>query len=193
MALLKALERAAVVYDCVANFQAHPDAPPASPTPSGPLLAAAQLVVCDSDFLYEQKTRSASARRPAAPGRGPGGVSSRPGPRRDALAGLLRHLGARLRPGLPDGAMRRRAAKVTISGFLRAPPPQRSPHQAPGTDPRAELVQRLESFDGFLLPHRVNEFIEGRHPRQRSTSAWPWDGRSSPPAAFPRAVRRKGA
>jgi len=82
--------------------------------------------------------------------------------------------------------------EVTISGFLRAPPPKRSPHQAPGTDPARGALQRLESFDGFLLPHRVNEFMKGVIPA-RSTSAWPWDGRSiATPLPFLVPFARKG-
>lgn len=53
--LVRTLKPGAVLYDCASNFRAHPQAPADFARSERELLAMADQVVCDSDFLCEQK------------------------------------------------------------------------------------------------------------------------------------------
>ncbi len=44
-----------MIYDCASNFRGHPDAPADFPRQEAELLRRADAVVCDSNFLYDQK------------------------------------------------------------------------------------------------------------------------------------------
>jgi glycosyltransferase involved in cell wall biosynthesis len=118
-------------------------------------------VVCDSDFLYQQKRAEHGnvvqihqgvpeeffrAKPPAADFRrlcyyGTWGVDLEP-----AFLAALCEAGF----------------EVTVSGFLKGSPPpfpQGVRHLPPVR--REDLVARLEGFDAFLLPYRINPFLMG--------------------------------
>ena len=55
--IIKRLEPALVIYDCVANFESHPDVPKNYKSIERELLRLSDLILTDSDFLYEKIKR----------------------------------------------------------------------------------------------------------------------------------------
>ena len=158
--LAKQLSPAALVYDCASNFRGHPDAVADLPEIEGRLMRAADLVVCDSDFLFQQK-KAEHARVvqihqgvsedffAAAPARG----CTRFGYYGTWIADLdHRYLNALAAAGF----------EASFSGFIKCAQPPFSPAvRLLGPVARERLVERLEQFDAFILPHRINEFMRG--------------------------------
>ena len=159
--LIDALHPSAVIYDCASNFRGHPDAPADFAFHEAELLRRAGAVVCDSDFLYQQK----KAEHPnvvqihqgvseeffkAAP--------PKPDFRRFCYYGTwVPELNHEFLAALANDGF-----DVTISGFMKGTPPPLPPsvHRlAPA--PREQLVNRLENFDAILLPHRITPFMLG--------------------------------
>ena len=161
LTLLKLLEPGLVVYDCASHFAAHPQAPADFALTEERLLARADVVVTDSQFLHDRL----APRRP------------------DALRihqGVdVAFFGAKPPSGfwrsfcyygtwVPDldaafpAALAEAGFAVTLSGFMKGPPPPlpASVRRLPPVE-RARLVERLEEFDAFMLPHRMTEFHKG--------------------------------
>ncbi|UPT73605.1 MAG: hypothetical protein M0D55_17355 [Elusimicrobiota bacterium] len=61
--LVRTLKPGVVLYDCASNFRGHPSAPADFARLERELLSLADQVVCDSDFLFEQKRPSTPASR----------------------------------------------------------------------------------------------------------------------------------
>ena len=157
---IRQLKPGTMVYDCASNFRAHPHAPADFARQEKELLARTDLVVCDSDFLYQQKRAEHGsvvqihqgvpeeffvAKPPAADFRrlcyyGTWGQDTDP-----AFLAALSEAGF----------------EVTVSGFLKGSPvfPPGVRHLPPVR--REDLVARLENFDAFLLPYRINPFLMG--------------------------------
>lgn len=159
--LIRRLRPSLVVYDCASNFRAHPQAPRDFPQLEADLLRRADLVVCDSDYLYRQKQaehgrvvqihQGVSERFfDAAP--------PRPDHRRVCYYGTWV-------PDLDSGfltALDAAGFAVTLSGFVKGPPPAWPPSVRRLNPCTLDgLVRRLEGFDVFLLPHRVTPFHLG--------------------------------
>jgi hypothetical protein len=159
--IIDALKPSAVIYDCASNFRGHPDAPADFAHQEAELLRRADAVVCDSDFLYEQK----KAEHPRV-FQIHQGVSEEffkaapPSPefRRFCYYGTW----------VPElnheflAALANEGFEVTISGFMKGTPPPLPPsvRRLPPA-PREQLVKRLENFDVILLPHRITPFMMG--------------------------------
>lgn len=158
--VIRRLEPRVLVYDCASNFRGHPQAPADFPAQEKELLERADLVICDSDFLYEQKR--------AEHGRV---MQIHQGVPEDFF---------NAKPPLPDfrrlcyygtwgpdhdpaflSALHEAGFEVSVSGFLKGP--QRPPagiRLLPPV-PREGLVSRLQDFDAFLFPYRINPFLMG--------------------------------
>ncbi|TBR17717.1 hypothetical protein EPO15_16305 [bacterium] len=161
LALLELLKPALVVYDCASHFAAHPQAPADFAATEARLLARADLVVTDSQYLRDLL----APRRPDVlrvhQGVDESFFAAKP------PSGSWRsfcYYGTwvpDLDPALP-AALADAGFEVTLSGFTKGPPPTMPPsvRRLPPTA-KAELVGRLEAFDAFLLPHRLTEFHKG--------------------------------
>lgn len=159
--LVRTLAPGAVLYDCASNFRAHPDAPADFAALERALLALSDQVVCDSDFLYEQK--KAEHPRVAQIHQGvPEDFFGLPAPRgrwtsfcyygtwsRDLDAGLVEALAAA-------------GFETTVRGFTKGGAPELSAavRRAPPV-PRGRVAAGLAGFDGFLLPYRIDPFLLG--------------------------------
>lgn len=161
LALLELLKPALVVYDCASHFAAHPQAPADFAATEERLLKRADLVVTDSQYLHALL----APRRPDAirvhQGVDESFFAAKP------PAGTWRsfcYYGTwvpDLDPAFP-AALADAGFDVTLSGFVKGPPPPMpaSVRRLPPTE-RGRLVERLEAFDAFLLPHRITEFHKG--------------------------------
>jgi hypothetical protein len=157
LALIDALRPAKLVYDYASNFRGHPDAPSDFAQRESELLRRTDLVVCDSNFLYEQK----KAEHPNVVQLHQG-VSEEffaakpPSPdfRRFCCYGTwVPDLNPDFLTALADDGF-----DVCLSGFIKGTPP---PVRRLPPVPREKLLERLENFDVFLLPHRINPFMLG--------------------------------
>lgn len=157
--LIARLRPSTLVYDCASNFRGHPDAPRDFARLEAELLRAADLVVCDSNFLYEQKKAEHPRVVQIHQGVSEEFFSAKP-PSPDFRR--FCYYGSWIADLDPEflTALDRHGFDVTISGFMKAPPPPRSIHLLPPV-PRERLLERLENFDVFLLPHRINPFTLG--------------------------------
>lgn len=161
LALLDALTPSLVVYDCASNFGDHPDAPADFPAVERLLLARADLVVTDSAYLYDLQR----ARHPRVVRIHQGVDESflRAKPPSGAFRSFCYYgtWGTGLDAGLV-GALADAGFEVTVSGFVKGPPPDlpASVRRLPAI-PREELLARLEAFDAFLLPYRLTPFHNG--------------------------------
>ena len=159
--LLGRLEPGLVVYDCASNFRAHPQAPADFARLEAELLARCQLVVCDSDFLFRQK--QAEHGNVAQIHQGVSEDFFRAAPPRPDFRRFC-YYGSWV-PDLDCGflnALSRAGFEVTVSGFVRGAAPAWDPgiRRLPPV-PLARLVDRLEGFDAFLLPHKLTPFHMG--------------------------------
>ena len=162
--LAASLAPSVVLYDCACHFRAHPLTPADFPARERELLALADQVVCDSDFLYEQKLGEHRFvekihqgvpddffRLPAPPAGGEGFCcygtwSAGSDPRFvDALAAA--------------------GFKTTVSGFSKGDAPPLSPavRRLPPVA-RADVAASLAPYTGFLLPYRVDPYMAGVMP-----------------------------
>jgi O-antigen/teichoic acid export membrane protein len=159
--LISLLEPSAVVYDCASNFRAHPDAPADFQEIEGALLSVADLVVCDSNYLCEQKKAEHPNVLQIHQGVDADFLEAKPGgdpPRSFCYYGTWgpdlapEYLSALVEAGFP----------VTMSGFFKgdhAPLPEGVTRLEPTTP---ELLRRrLEGYDAFLMPYRITPFHLG--------------------------------
>jgi O-antigen/teichoic acid export membrane protein len=158
--LIRRLSPSVVVYDCASNFRAHPDAPADIKALERRLIRRAALVVTDSDFLYQQKRAEHPRVEQIHQGVASEFFSAKPANpafrRLCSYGSWVADLDPAYLIALADAGF-----DVTISGFLRCPPPQHPGIHVLGPVPREKLVERLEGFDAFLFPHRINEFMRG--------------------------------
>ncbi|MFI5350322.1 MAG: hypothetical protein ACHQ2Z_12315, partial [Elusimicrobiota bacterium] len=159
--LIDALTPSAVIYDCASNFRGHPDAPPDFPFQESELLRRSDAVVCDSDFLYAQKKAEHPHVFQIHQGVSEEFFKAAP-PKSDFRR--FCYYGTWV-PELNHeflSALANDGFEVTVSGFMKGPPPPFPPsvRRLPPA-PREQLVQRLENFDVILLPHKITPFMLG--------------------------------
>lgn len=161
LALLDSLTPSLVVYDCASNFSDHPDAPADFAEVERALLDRADLVVTDSRYLYDlQRPRHPRVVR-IHQGVDEAFLAAKPasgGFRSFCYYGTW---GSALDAELV-GALSRAGFDVTLSGFVKGPPPDlpAAVRRLPAI-PREELLGRLEAFDAFLLPYCLTPFHKG--------------------------------
>ncbi|MBI5625076.1 MAG: oligosaccharide flippase family protein [Elusimicrobia bacterium] len=159
--LLCLLEPSAVVYDCASNFRAHPDAPADFPEIEKALLSSSDVVVCDSNFLFEQKKAEHPRVVQIHQGVDADFLQARPG--NDPVRSFCYYgtWGPDLAPEYL-AALTEAGFPVTMSGFFKgdhAPLPPAVTRLEP-TSPD-KLRERLEGFDAFLMPYRITPFHLG--------------------------------
>ncbi|HAM34769.1 MAG TPA: hypothetical protein DEB40_00110 [Elusimicrobia bacterium] len=159
--LVRQLQPAAVIYDCASNFRAHPRAPKDFARQEAELLGRADLVICDSDFLYEQKRAEHGNVVQIHQGVPESFFAARPAEQRFLRFCYYGTWGQDLDPRFPV-ALAEAGFSVTVSGFSKgsASPLPPAIRRLPPV-PREQLVQRLENFDVFILPYRINPFLLG--------------------------------
>lgn len=161
LALLERLAPALVVYDCASHFAAHPGAPPDFDALEARLLRRADLVVTDSKFLHDRLASQHPRVVRVHQGVDESFFAAKPPSgswRSFCYYGTwVPELDARLPAALAEAGF-----EVTLSGFVKGPPPAMPPkvRRLPPV-PRERLVERLQEFDAFLLPHLLTPFHQG--------------------------------
>lgn len=161
LALIEEVGPSLVVYDCASNFRGHPHAPPDFARDERRLLDASALVVTDSDFLFEQKKAEHANVAQVHQGVPERFFDARPpsgGWRKLCYYGTwIDDIDPRYIAALAEAGF-----DVTISGFIKASTASlpSSVKILPPTTPE-KLVERLQEFDAFLFPYRVNAFTRG--------------------------------
>lgn len=159
--LLKTLAPSVVVYDCVANFRAHPEAPADFPARERELLGLAGQVVCDSDFLYEQKKLEHPFVEKIHQGV-PADFFRLP-PSRGVWTDFCYYgMWSRALDPLFVDALASAGFRAAVRGFTSADAPALSPgvERHPPVE-RDALTASLAPYDGFILPYRMSEFMMG--------------------------------
>lgn len=159
--LVRSLKPGVVLYDCASNFRAHPQAPSDFPALERELLSLSDQVVCDSDFLFEQK-RAEHPRVEKIHQGVPEEFFRLPPPRGRwedfCYYGTWSHdLDGRFVDALAAEGFR-----TAVRGFTKAGAPELRPEvrrSAPVA--REELAASLAPYDGLLLPYRLNPFLMG--------------------------------
>ncbi|MFI5363271.1 MAG: hypothetical protein ACHQ49_14990 [Elusimicrobiota bacterium] len=159
--LAKIILPSAVVYDCASNFRAHPSAPADFIACERELLALADQVVCDSDYLYEQKKTEHAHVEKIHQGV-PADFFLLPPPRGTWDDFCYYGTWSRdLNPDLVD-ALANAGFKTTVRGFTKGDAPALSPavtRHAPIE--RGGLAASLAPYEGLLLPYRLTPFLMG--------------------------------
>ena len=159
--LVRTLEPGVVLYDCASNFRAHPQAPRDFLQHERELLRLSDQVVCDSDFLFEQK----QAEHPHVEKIHQGvpkeffELPKRVGQWKDFVyyGTWSRDLDERFVEALANAGF-----STTVRGFTKGDAPELSAVVARGEPvPREELARSLSPYDGILLPYRINQFLLG--------------------------------
>jgi len=159
--LARTLKPNVVLYDCASNFRAHPQAPADFPRLERELLSLSDQVVCDSDFLVEQK-RAEHPRVEKIHQGVPKDFFRLPPPRgswKDFVyyGTWSQDLDERFVDALAEAGF-----STTVRGFTKGSAPVLGPtvkRLAPVA--REELASSLAPYDGILLPYRVNPFLLG--------------------------------
>jgi glycosyltransferase involved in cell wall biosynthesis len=161
LAAVDALRPSVVIYDCASNFRGHPDAPADFARQEEGLLRRSDAVVCDSNFLFEQK--KAEHPRVFQIHQGVSEEFFKAAPPSPSFRRLC-YYGTWV-PELNHeflAALAEDGFEVTISGFMKgSPPPLPASVRRLPPAPREKLVERLENFDAVLLPHRITPFMLG--------------------------------
>jgi hypothetical protein len=162
--LAKILSPSVVLYDCACHFAAHPLTPPDFPEHERELLALADQVVCDSEFLYAQKKGEHRFVEKIHQGV-PGDFFRLPPP--PAGGNEFCYYGtwsAGLDPRFVD-ALAAAGFSTTVSGFTKgdAPPLSSTVRRLPPV-PLAEVAASLAPYTGLLLPYRVDPYVMGVMP-----------------------------
>lgn len=159
--LIRRLEPALVIYDCAANFRAHPLAPKNFAALETRLLEAADLVVCDSDFLYKQKQGEHD--RVVQIHQGVSEDFFKAAPPKGHWRSFC-YYGTWSRDLNPDflTALSGAGFEVGLSVFLKgSPPPLPSSIKMMSAVPPDDLPARLEKYESMILPYRINPFLMG--------------------------------
>jgi glycosyltransferase involved in cell wall biosynthesis len=158
--LIQRLEPRVLVYDCASNFRAHPQTPRDFAGQERELLDRADLVVCDSEFLYEQKRAEHGKVLQIHQGVPEGFFGAEPPAADHRRLCYYGTWGPDHDPAFL-ASLRDAGFEVTVSGFIKGarPLPSGVRHLPPVR--REELVCRLQDFDAFLLPYRINPFLMG--------------------------------
>lgn len=161
--LIRRLDPSLVVYDCASNFRAHPFAPPDFAALEDELLGASDLVVCDSDFLYNQKRAEHPLVVQIHQGVSEDFFNLKPAPTKGPWRRFC-YYGTWSKDLDPEflAALSAAGCEISVSGYVKEPAPE-LPATVRRLTPvsRAELPRRLESFDGLLMPYRINPFLLG--------------------------------
>lgn len=159
--LVGRLRPGAVVYDCASNFRAHADAPADFARIERELLRRSDQVVCDSDFLYEQK----KAEHPFVLKIHQGVPADffRLPPARGVWTEFCyygtwsRDLDARFVEALAAAGF-----ATTVRGFTKGEAPPLTPAvRRAAPVPRELVAENLGGYDAFMLPYRLNPFLMG--------------------------------
>lgn len=161
VALAERLNPGVLVYDCASNFRGHCAAPKDLASTEARLLELTDEVVCDSDFLFAQKQAEHARVTQIHQGVPEEFFAARSANGSLKTACYYGTWGQDLEPEFLAAAVRA-GLEVTVSGFTKgnAPPLPPGVKRLPPA-PREELVRRLEHFDAFLLPYRINPFLMG--------------------------------
>lgn len=161
LALIARLAPSLLVYDCASNFRAHPQAPLDFTKQERALLEQSQLVVCDSDYLYEQKQKEHP--NVLQIHQGVAETFLLGAPPRGTWDNFIYYgtWGPDLEPAYL-AALSQAGFAVTVSGFSKGKAPA-LPAQIERLPPapKEDLVTRLEAFECFVLPYRLNPFLMG--------------------------------
>ncbi len=159
--LVRLLKPGALLYDCASNFRAHPQAPADFSRSERELLALADQVVCDSDFLYEQKKAEHPRVEKIHQGV-PEEFFHLPPPKETwdnfvYYGTWSRDLDERFVDALAEDGF-----KATVRGFTKGNAPELSPEvkRHPPVD-RDKLAGSLAPYECLMLPYRINPFLLG--------------------------------
>jgi glycosyltransferase involved in cell wall biosynthesis len=157
--IIRRLSPKAVIYDCASNFRDHPDAPKDFRALEEELLDFSELVVCDSDYLFEQKRAEHSRVVQIHQGVDPIFLKNEPrlGPYRSFCYYGTWTAG---NDGELLAALAASGFEVTFSGFLKHKSLPAGVRHLPPVR-REELPARLAGFDAFLMPYKINPFHMG--------------------------------
>lgn len=159
--LIRRLSPSLVVYDCASNFRSHPFAPSDFESLELELLDAADLVVCDSDFLFNQKRQE--HHRVVQIHQGVSRDFFQTAPAAESCKRFC-YYGTWSKDLDPSylSALIGAGFEITVSGYVKEPAPK-LPKAVRRLEPvsREKLPRRLEGFDGFLMPYRINPFLMG--------------------------------
>lgn len=158
--LLDLLRPRQVVYDCASNFRAHPNAPADVARLESDLLDRSDMVLTDSDFLFEQKRAEHPSVRQVHQGVARGFFLSESPPKSYRSACYF----GTLHNGLDYGAIAELAeagVEVTLIGSVKHQPPPLPPNvRLMPPVPAADLPAAIAPYDALLLPYVVDGFNE---------------------------------
>ncbi len=159
--LARRLAPGAVLYDCASNFRGHAHAPADLAAVETRLLALADEVVCDSDFLYEQKKAEHPRVTKIHQGVPAAFFSLKPPAGTWDDACYYGTWSADLDERVPD-ALAAAGLRVTVRGFTKGNAPATGPavRRHPPVD-RDALAKTLEEHEVFILPCRLTPFLMG--------------------------------
>lgn len=159
--LVQTLKPGAVLYDCASNFRDHPQAPRDFARLERELLSLADQVVCDSDFLFEQK-RAEHPRVDKIHQGVPKEFFGLPAPRGTWDDFVYYGTWSRdLDESFVD-ALAAAGFKTTVRGFAKADAPALAPavkRHAPIAPKK--LAASLAPYEAIMMPYRVNPFLLG--------------------------------
>jgi O-antigen/teichoic acid export membrane protein len=159
--LARLLRPASVLYDCASNFRGHPAAPADFAQTERRLLELSDQVVCDSDFLFEQKKAEHPHVEKIHQGVPEAFFSLRPPKGTWDDACYYGTWSADLDERVP-GALAAAGFAVTVRGFTKGNAPETSPavKRFPPVE-REALASTLEAHEVFLLPYKLTPFLMG--------------------------------
>lgn len=159
--LVRQLRPGAVLFDCASNFRGHPDAPMGLAETERELLSLCGAVVCDSEFLFQQKKAEHPHVTKIHHGVPADFFALQPPLRRWNDACYYGTWSSDLDGRVPD-ALAAAGFAVTIRGFTRSDAPLTSPavRRFPPVG-RENLPKQLESHEVFILPYRITPFLMG--------------------------------
>lgn len=159
--LARRLAPGAVLYDCASNFRGHPSAPSDLGAVERRLLALADEVVCDSDFLYEQKRAEHPRVTKIHQGVPDAFFSLKPAAGTWDDVCYYGTWSGDLDESVPD-ALADAGLAVTVRGFTKGNAPALGPAvRRHGPVDRDALAKTLEEHEVFILPYRLTPFLMG--------------------------------
>jgi hypothetical protein len=159
--LARSLEPGSVLYDCAANLGSHPSAPPDFAARERELLNLSDQVVCDSDFLYEQKKPQHPHVAKIHQGVPPEFFRAEAARKTWTEFCYYGTWSVGLDSRFPD-ALASAGLDVTVRGFDKSDAPALSPavRRAPPV-PREQVAASLDAYHAFILPYRTDSFARG--------------------------------